>query len=139
MANRVLTIVLSKQPGVSVVGVATDASVAAAHVAQSDVFLIHDHLPDHAVHVLTREISRAKRRPRVVVMAVPSDPERIVRYIELGAVGYVVSGEPIDRLYDVIGLVNDGGARLDPPVFAALLRRYSELRRIADRAHVSGG
>lgn len=138
MANRVLTILLSKQPGVNVVGVATDASVASAHVAQSDVFLIHDELPDQAVHTLTREISRAKDRPRVVVMAVPDDPDRIVRYIELGAVGYVVGGEPIDRLFEVIGLVRDGGARLDPPVFAALLRRYTELRRIAERAHVAG-
>jgi DNA-binding NarL/FixJ family response regulator len=68
----------------------------------ADVVLLDGDLPDNAAFGLTEQLSQSGEAPHVILISHSSDPRRIVRGIEAGAVGWVRKDESLDRLIAVI-------------------------------------
>jgi two-component system, NarL family, response regulator DesR len=70
--------------------------------SRADVVLLDGDLPGNAAFGLCEELSRSGEAPYVVVISESSDPGRMVRGLEAGAVGWVRKDESVDRLIAVI-------------------------------------
>lgn len=70
--------------------------------SRADVVLLDGDLPGNAAFGLCEELSRSGEAPYVVVISESSDPGRMVRGLEAGAVGWVRTDESLDRLIAVI-------------------------------------
>jgi DNA-binding NarL/FixJ family response regulator len=60
----------------------------------------------------------------------PDFQEVVLRYIEAGAAGYVLSSEPLDELLRNIRAAHSDKALVSPDVAAALIARIGELAEI---------
>jgi DNA-binding NarL/FixJ family response regulator len=91
-------------------------------VSQADVLLLDGDLPGDAALCLCEELRQRGGTPRMVFLSYTSDPARIVRAIEAGAIGWVRKDESFDRLIEVI----HGAARdetwLPPDVTGPILQ-----------------
>jgi DNA-binding NarL/FixJ family response regulator len=79
-----------------------------------NVVLLDADLPDNAAFGMSQELSQAPGAPHVVFLSYSSDPERIVRGLRAGAVGWVLKDESLARLIDVIRGVARGGTWVPP-------------------------
>jgi DNA-binding NarL/FixJ family response regulator len=73
--------------------------------SRADVVLLDGDLPGNAAFGLCEELSRSGEAPYVVVISESSDPGRMVRGLEAGAVGWVRTDEPLDRRIALIHAV----------------------------------
>jgi DNA-binding NarL/FixJ family response regulator len=89
---------------------------------RADVVLLDGDLPDNAAFRLCKELSRRGGAPYVILISDSSDPRRMVRGIEAGAVGWVRRDESLDRLIDVIHGVARGETWLPPGDTGEVLR-----------------
>jgi DNA-binding NarL/FixJ family response regulator len=86
------------------------------------VILLDDDLPDDAAFSLCGELSRRGEAPRVILLSNSSDPARILRAIQAGAVGWVSKDESLDRLIDVTHGVARGEICLPVRAMGEVLR-----------------
>jgi DNA-binding NarL/FixJ family response regulator len=70
--------------------------------SRADVVLLDEDLPDNAAIARCEELSRHAPAPYVILLSYSSDPRRIIRGVEAGAVGWVRKDESLDRLIEVI-------------------------------------
>jgi DNA-binding NarL/FixJ family response regulator len=111
-----LAIRLEREPDMDVV-VALDISALPPRGfagSRVNVVLLDADLPDNAAFGMSRELSQAPGAPHVVFLSDSNDPERIVRGLRAGAVGWVRKDESLARLIDVIRGVARGGAWVPP-------------------------
>jgi DNA-binding NarL/FixJ family response regulator len=108
--------------------------------SRADVALLDGDFPGDAAFGVSEELSRRAKAPYVVILSHSADPERILRALEAGAVGWVRKDESLDRLIDVIHGVARGEtwlpARDTGRVLRLLLRRpdpgpYGDSRLLA--------
>ncbi|HEX6524064.1 MAG TPA: response regulator transcription factor [Streptosporangiaceae bacterium] len=90
--------------------------------SQVDVVLLDADLADDTAFRLGQELSQAPDAPRVIFLGHSDDPERIVRGIRVGAVGWVRKDESLDRLIRVIRGVARGETWLPPDQIGEVLR-----------------
>ena len=129
---------LEAEPGLEVVA-ALHARIPSPQLfagSLADVVLRDGDLPGDAAFGLCEELSRRGGAPYVILISDSSDPRRIVRGIETGAVGWVRKDESIDRLIDVIHGVTRGETCLPPGDTGEVLRL---LMRRRDLGHDGGG
>jgi DNA-binding NarL/FixJ family response regulator len=128
-----LAIRLEREPDMEVVA-ALDTSALPSRMlvgSRVDVVLLDADLADNAAFRLGRELSQAPEAPSMVFLSHSNDPERIVRAIEVGAVGWVRKDESVDRLIYVIRGVARGETWLPPDQTGEVLRL---LMRRSDQA-----
>jgi DNA-binding NarL/FixJ family response regulator len=101
--------------------------------SRADVLLLDGDFDDDAAFDLCSELSRRRNAPRVIMLSHLSDPRRIVRGMEAGAVGWVRKDESIDRLLDVIHGVARGETWLPASDTGKVLQML--LRRPDPEAH----
>jgi DNA-binding NarL/FixJ family response regulator len=70
--------------------------------SRADVMLLDGDLPGNAAFGLCEELSLSGEAPYVVIISDSSDPRRIIRGLEAGAIGWVREDESFDRLIAVI-------------------------------------
>jgi DNA-binding NarL/FixJ family response regulator len=70
--------------------------------SRADVVLLDGDFPGNAAFDLCKAISHRGGPLRTILLSETSDPRRIVRAIEAGAVGWVRKDESLDRLIEVI-------------------------------------
>jgi DNA-binding NarL/FixJ family response regulator len=110
-----LAIRLEREPDMDVV-VALDISKPPRVFAGSrvNVVLLDADLPDNAAFGMSQELSQAPGAPHVILLSYSDDPERIVRGLRAGAVGWVRKDASLARLIDVIRGVARGETWLPP-------------------------
>ena len=129
----VLAIRLEREPDMEVVA-ALDASALPSRMlvgSRVDVVLLDADLADNAAFRLGQELSQAPEPPSLVFLSHSNNPERIVRAIRAGAVGWVRKDESLDRLIYVIRGVARGETWLPPDQTGEVLRL---LMRRSDQA-----
>jgi DNA-binding NarL/FixJ family response regulator len=129
---------LEAEPGLEVVA-ALHARIPSPQLfagSLADVVLLDGDLPGDAAFGLCDELSRPGGTPYVILISHSSDPRRIVRGIETGAVGWVRKDESLNRLIDVIHGVTRGETWLPPGDTGEVLRL---LMRRRDLGHDGGG
>lgn len=120
-----LRTVISKQPGLSVVGEAAtvkDAIQAAAR-AKPDVVIMDVRLPDGNGIEACRAIREARPETAVIMLTSYADDEALFSSIVAGAAGYLLKDAKSQAVLDAIAAVAQGRSLLDPSVTGAVLER----------------
>jgi DNA-binding NarL/FixJ family response regulator len=124
---------LGIQPGISVVGTASDGrqAIEAALSSEPDVILLDVRMPEmdgvEAVGVLRRRVPAC----RVVMLTTFDDEEYVVEALKAGATGYLLKNLPAGELADAVRLAHAGVAQFDSSVTGHLA---SALRSAPPRA-----
>lgn len=128
---------LSDEPGLEVVGEASDGAEALASVKKldPDVVLMDLRMPGvDGVEAITR-ITADYTGTRILVLTTYDSDADILRAIEAGATGYLMKDTPREELYEAILATARGEPVLAPTVTSRLMKkmREPESEKLSDR------
>jgi len=128
---------LQTEPDVAVLAKAHSAEFAASVLVgrSADVILLDADLPDQSAIAFCSEMVKRPDPPRIVMLSVESEPERIVAAVRAGAAAWIRKDESVDHLLSVIRGVVRGESWLPPRelgVVLHLLLENQEHRRDSD-------
>lgn len=128
---------LQTEPDVAVLAKAHSAEFAASVLVgrSADVILLDADLPDQSAIAFCSEMVKRPDPPRIVMLSVASEPERIVAAVRAGAVAWIRKDESVDHLLSVIRGVVRGESWLplrELRVVLHLLIENQEHRRDSD-------
>ena len=126
---NVLNAALEDEPDIKVVGCATSYKEALEILNRSDVdvVLVSTRLPDRGALRLTETITNDQPTTDVVVLGVTEKKERVLQYVEAGAVGYILKDDTVEDMVASIQAAQQGEALVSPEIAGALMERVSEL------------
>jgi DNA-binding NarL/FixJ family response regulator len=106
---------LSIQPGITVVGMASDGreAVEKAIALDPDVVLMDVRMPECDGAQATRRIHRELPRCQVVMLTTFDDEEYVIQALRAGAAGYLLKDLPARQLADAVRLARSGIAQFD--------------------------
>jgi DNA-binding NarL/FixJ family response regulator len=121
-----LAAILSAEPDVEVVALATDGreAVALAQELQPDVAVLDIRMPVMDGIAATRELTRQPRPPRVLVLTTFDLDEHVYAAMKAGASGFQLKDQPRGRLADAIRAVAAGETPIDPAITRRLVERF---------------
>ncbi len=122
--------ILGAEPGLEVVGEASDGSeaVALAREARPDVVLMDIRMPELDGIEATRLIVAGDARPRVLVLTTFDLDEYVYEALRAGASGFLLKDAPEEQLVAGIRIVADGGSLFAPAVTRRLIERFAGTR-----------
>jgi two-component system, NarL family, nitrate/nitrite response regulator NarL len=125
-----LRMLIENQPGLRVVGEATDrgAAIHSAAREQPDIILLDLDLGDENGLDLLPELRTAAKGARVIVLTGIRNPAEHRQAVRLGATGMVLKEQAVDTLVKAIERVHAGETWLDPALVANLLTERSRAR-----------
>ena len=130
LVSNVIASVLEDESDIEVVGRAAPVDEALALAKESDVVLVSTRLPDNGALKLTSAIAEADPSVKVLVLGLGESKERVLRYVEAGADGYVLKNDSVDDLLRHIRAAQRGKALVSPKIAAALMSRVTELAQL---------
>ncbi len=136
---NVITSVLEEEEDIDVIGVATTLEDALQKVDRTDVILVSTHLPEEGALLLTSKVMEAELPAKVVVLGLAESEAEILRYVEVGAAGYVLKDDSVDELLRNIRAIHRGEAVVSPEIAAALMSRVTELAQLFTDVDVGAG
>jgi len=125
-----LRMLVESQPGLKVVGEATDRASAIQTAAreQPDIILLDLDLGHDSGLDILPELRAAATGARVVVLTGIRDPAEHRQAVQLGATGMVLKEQAIDTLVNAIRHVHAGETWLDPALVANVLAERARAR-----------
>jgi DNA-binding NarL/FixJ family response regulator len=122
-----LVAMLSRNPGLEVVGEAADGLEAVEQVGKRrpDVVLMDMQMPRLNGVEAIRRIKAVHPEVQVIVLTTYDDDELIWSGIQAGAKGYLLKDAPLEDLFRAIHAVAAGQSLLQPAVAAKLMERIS--------------
>jgi DNA-binding NarL/FixJ family response regulator len=119
---------LQTEPDVAVLAKAHSAEFAASVLVgrSADVILLDADLPDQSALAFCSEIIQGPDPPRIIMLSVASEPERIVAAVRAGAAAWIRKDESIDHLLSVIRGVVRGESWLPPRELGVVLHMLIE-------------
>ena len=129
---NILSVVLEDEPDIQIVGYATNVSEALrkSQRADVDVVLVSTRLADQGALEITRSITENHPGISVLLLGLTEKKERVLKYIEAGASGYVLENDSVDDLINKIHAAHDDLAYVSPAVASVLMNRLSELAQM---------
>jgi DNA-binding NarL/FixJ family response regulator len=138
MMVQALLVALSREDDIDVVATAGTVEETAARVAETapDVLLVDYHLPDGTGADAVRRLPEP--RPKIVFLSADRSDDAVLAALDVGACGYLVKSEPLDRLVSAVRRASEGEILLQPGELVTLLARQRErTRQEAARKQVS--
>src|SRR6266542_591076 len=128
--NLIRVLLIENQPGLRVVGEATDrgAAILSAAREQPDIILLDLDLGDESGLDILPELRAAAEGARVIVLTGIRDPAEHRQAVRLGATGMVLKEQAVDTLVKAIERVHAGETWLDPALVAHVLADRSRAR-----------
>jgi DNA-binding NarL/FixJ family response regulator len=122
-----LRMMLSPQPDIQVVAEAGSGRelLEAAAVSRPDVALVDIRMPGMDGIAATRELQRAARPPRVVILTTFDHDEHVYDALRAGATGFLLKTTPPARLVDAIRAAAEGESLLSPEIAQRLAERFA--------------
>ena len=119
---------LQTEPDLAVLAKAHSAEFASSVLIgrSADVIVLDADLQDHSAIAFCSEMMRRQDPPRIIMLSVSSEPERIVAAVRAGAAAWVRKDESVDYLLSIIRGVVRGESWLPPGELGAVLRRLIE-------------
>lgn len=119
---------LQTEPDVAVLAKAHSAEFAASVLVgrSADVILLDADLPDQSAIAFCSEMVKRPDPPRIVMLSVGSEPERIVAAVRAGAAAWIRKDESVDHLLSVIRGVVRGESWLPPQELGVVLNLLIE-------------
>lgn len=129
LMSNVLAAALEDEPDIKVIGCATSVDEALGILRKEDVDIVltSTRLPDRGALRLTETVTNVQPEVDVLVFGVTEQKERVLQYVEAGAVGYVLKDDSVDDMLEAIRAAHLGKALVSPKIAAALMERVSEL------------
>lgn len=125
---NILAATLEDEPDIKVVGCAISVADAMKIMDQEnvDIVLASARLPENGALTLTQAISKSAPETKVLVLGLTEKKERVLSYVEAGAIGYVLKDASVDDLIASIRAAQAGKASVSPKIAAALMQRVSD-------------
>jgi DNA-binding NarL/FixJ family response regulator len=119
--------ILKDEPGIEVVGEASDGREAIAAVGElrPDVVLMDIRMPNLDGLEATRRILAEPDPPRVLVLTTFDLDEYVFAALRAGASGFLLKDAPEEQLTAAIRVAADGGALFSPSVTRKLIERFA--------------
>ncbi len=123
-----LQLVLETGRDIRVVSAYPDAlnAVEAVRRDRPDVVLMDVDMPGRTGIEAVRELRRAGLFPKILMLTVYEDPDRIFEAVSAGAVGYLLKKTPAEGIAEAIRLVAAGGAVMTPSVALKVLAAFQQ-------------
>ena len=103
-------------------------AVAAVRADQPDVILMDIDMPGRTGIEAVALIRQQTTQPKILMLTVFEDVERIFAAISAGAVGYLLKKTPADKIIDAIREVRAGGAAMTPSIAMKVLQAFHQPR-----------
>lgn len=99
-------------------------AVEAVRRDQPDVILMDIDMPGRTGIEAVRLIRQVTTQPKILMLTVFEDVDRIFAAISAGAVGYLLKKTPADKIIDAIRDVSAGGAAMTPSIALKVLDAF---------------
>lgn len=125
---NIIAAAIEDESNIEIVGNATSAEKALAIVRHGmvDVVLVSTNLPRNGALELTNAITQMAPGTKVLALGLTESRERMLRYVEAGAVGYILPDDSLENLLETIRTAKSGQARVSPEIAATMMDRNSE-------------
>ena len=123
VVRRGLVIAIDQEPGLKVVGEA-ESSAEAIELAleySPDVVIMDLMLPDTPGVVAIRQILENRPEVRVLVFSAYSDDDLVFQAIDAGAMGFILKGSKLEKVFESIITVHSGEEVIGSSVAKALV------------------
>jgi len=132
LMGNVIAAALEDEPDIRVVACVTGPEDALQIVRDRDVdvALVSTRLPDQGALKLTSAITEMKPSTKVLALGLTEEKQRVLRYVEAGATGYVLKDDSLEDLIETVRGAQDGKVFVSPQIAAALMERLSNLARM---------
>ena len=129
LMGNVIAAVLDDEPDIHVVACVTNIDDAMLIIREKevDVALVSTHLPDQGAIKLTSAITELTPSTKVLALGMTEDKQRVLRYMEAGAAGYVLKDDSLEDMIETVRAAQDGKVFLSPQIAAAVIERLSDL------------
>ncbi|MCS6712214.1 response regulator transcription factor [Brachybacterium sp. EF45031] len=123
-----LSMILSADPGIQVVGEAADGTEAVPLVQRHrpDVLLMDVRMPGLDGIAATRQVTAQPGAPRIIMLTTFDMDEYVFQALEAGASGFLLKDTPPHDLLQAVRVVARGDAMLSPGVTRRMLAHFSE-------------
>lgn len=130
--RQAVRVMLDAEPGITIVGEASDGAEAVREAARlrPDVVLVDLAMPGVPGLAAIPQLRRAAPRAAVVVFTMHKNAAYVHEAMRAGARGYVLKSAGKDELVAAIRAVHAGGGYLQPEVTGGILRRIAADARV---------
>ncbi len=139
LVRRGTALLLSLEPDMEVVGLASDGieAVALAQSLHPDIILMDLHMPRKGGVAATREISLTVPGAQVLVLTTLNDDETVFEAVRAGAHGYLLKDATEEELLETIRALRRGESRLTPQIARKVMDQFRRLARCSDYPRVA--
>jgi two-component system NarL family response regulator len=132
LMGNVIAAALEDEPDIKVVACVTTAEEALQVVRTEpvDVALVSTRLPEQGALHLTSAITGLAPSTRVLALGLTEEKQRVLRYVEAGATGYVLKDHSLEDLIQIVRAAQDGKVFVSPEIAAAMMQRLSDLAQL---------
>ncbi len=122
-----LRIVLSTHDDIQIVSTACNGRevLDLMKINPADVILMDIRMPEMDGVLATKEVKDAYPDTRIIILTTFDDDEYVFSALKNGACGYLLKGISMDKLYESIVEVADGGAMINPDIAMRILQSFS--------------
>jgi len=122
-----LSTALRDKTNIFIVGCATTSEELRFLLRHTQVILLGTELEDKGALELLEEIRLNHPEIKVIITGVSDDPEAILRYVEAGAVSYILCQESVEEIIDKLEAVQEEKALVSPTMAALMMERLTQL------------
>jgi DNA-binding NarL/FixJ family response regulator len=132
--RRGLEIVLEGEPGLELVGQASDGqeAVQLAGEVVPDVVLMDIRMPKITGIEAARQMKEVAPSAKIVMLTISDEEEDLFEAIRAGASGYLLKDIPLEELADSVRAVYGGQSLINPSMAGKLLTEFATLARRDD-------
>ena len=129
LIRQSLEIILSSQPGLSVIGLAGNGNEAVemAGALSPDVILLDIRMPGMDGVSACRIIKEKYPGIKIIVLTTFDDDEYVFDAIKYGANGHLLKGTSVDELANAIRTVYNNGTLINPAIASKLVGFFSKI------------
>jgi DNA-binding NarL/FixJ family response regulator len=129
LIGNVIVVALEDEPDITVVASVTsmDEALQVLQEKEVDIALVSTRLPDQGALKLTRAIVELAPSTKVLALGLTEEKERVLRYVEAGATGYILKDDSLEDLIETVRDAREGKVFLSPQIAAAMMERLSTL------------
>lgn len=137
--RRGLTMLLTAEPGIDVVGEAGDGDEGTqlAVAVAPDVVLLDIRMPRRTGLEACASIKQAVPSTKIIMLTVSDEEADLYEAVKSGASGYLLKDSSIEEVAQAVRVVSDGQSLISPSMAVKLIDEFKQMSR-PERGHVPG-
>ena len=131
--------VLSEEGDMTVIGCAHSPDEALVLGPECDVALVSTGLGHARALELVYALKEVAPEAQVLVLGLTETRDQVLQFVQAGVTGYVLADDSVEDMLVRIRSACEGHAHISPHIAGALMRRLSELARLAAQPAIAMG